>query len=143
MMDNWSKAHPDTKVHAQIGAGQYVPQAMSWSRSVSPAEFEQFVESSEIIVAHAGMGTVITAMQIGRPLVLVPRSAAHREHTTDHQLDTARWLDGRPGVKIANTGDTLESAIREHMANFAGNLDRIGDAAPQSFLDRIRGALVD
>jgi UDP-N-acetylglucosamine transferase subunit ALG13 len=143
MMDDWSQAHPTTKVHAQIGKGEYLPQAMSWTRRISPTEFEGYVKDSDVVVSHAGMGTVITAMQIGRPLVLVPRKAASGEHTTDHQLDTVKWLDGRPGIKIAGTQVALESAIQELMGHDAGNLERIERSAPKIFLDRIRGALVD
>lgn len=143
MMDDWSKAHPGEKVHAQIGNGQYVPQTMSWVRRLSPTDFEQYVRDAQLVVSHAGMGTVITAMQIGRPLVLVPRIASQGEHTTDHQLDTVKWLDGKPGLKIATTDDTLEAAIRELMEQGADTLDRIEGAAPKVFLDRIRSALVE
>jgi UDP-N-acetylglucosamine transferase subunit ALG13 len=143
MMDGWSRAHPETKVHAQLGKGEYLPQAMSWVRRVSPAEFEGCVENSQLIVSHAGMGTVITAMQIGRPLVLVPRMAAKGEHTTDHQLDTVKWLNGKPGIKIAETGEALAAAIEQLLQPGVDNLDRIESAAPKSFLDRVRGALVE
>ena len=142
MMDGWSRAHPEAKVHAQIGKGEYVPQSMSWTRKVSPAEFESCVENSQIIVSHAGMGTVITAMQLGRPLVLVPRIAANGEHTTEHQRDTVKWLDGKPGIKIAETDDALQAAIQDLMKQGADGLGRLERVAPKNFLDRVRGALV-
>jgi UDP-N-acetylglucosamine transferase subunit ALG13 len=51
------------------------------------------------------MGTIITALDLGRPLIVMPRRAALREATNDHQLATAaHWAkDGRIAVAFDET----------------------------------------
>ena len=127
---------------AQIGAGKYEPKHMRWQRIIAPNEYKKVVRSSRLIVAHAGTGSVFTAAEFRKPIVLIPRRAAQKEHTTDHQLDTAKWLENKPGIFIAWSENELAQAI-ERAEEAVGNLPSlIPPSAPQSFLNRIRSFLV-
>ncbi|MEO7381150.1 MAG: glycosyltransferase, partial [Paracoccaceae bacterium] len=106
-MDDWAAQTQRSDVLAQIGDGAYEPRHMQFIRRLSQAEFATTVERAELTVAHAGMGTVITAGRMGRPLVLLPRIQDRGEHTTDHQIATANWLRDRPGIYIADTDADL------------------------------------
>lgn len=88
-------------VFAQTCGGSYRPSNIDWRASLSLAEFEYAMRLATVTVAHAGIGTVITAQRMRRPLVLFPRRADLNEHRNDHQRATARALQGRPGVAIA------------------------------------------
>ncbi len=57
------------------------------------------IERARLIVAHAGIGTVLAARQVGVPLILVPRRAELGEHRNDHQIGTVRQLVGRDGIQ--------------------------------------------
>jgi len=142
VMDDWASHHTDEEVVAQIGGGEYEPRHMRWQRIYTPDEYKTIVKSARILVAHAGTGSAFTASEYEKPVVLIPRRAAQKEHTTDHQLDTAKWLEGKPGIFVAwNDGDVAPQIERAGQA--AGNLQsRIPLAAPQPFLDRIREFLV-
>ena len=72
---------------------------------------------ADVIVAHAGMGTVITAGRAGKPLVIMPRIEAWGEHTTDHQIATANWLRNKPGIFVADTDADLPGAIEAARAS--------------------------
>jgi UDP-N-acetylglucosamine transferase subunit ALG13 len=142
MMDNWTFQNPRQEVFAQIGGGKYEPKYMRWNRILAPNAYKQVVQSSRLIVAHAGTGSVFTACSFCKPIVLVPRRAAEREHTTDHQLDTARWLEDKPGIFIAWSEDDLGRAL-ERADHSVGKIQSlIQSSAPQSFIDRIRTFLV-
>ena len=105
---------------------------------VAPGEFEEKVRASSLMVAHAGMGVIIAAAEIGRPIVLMPRLASRREHTTDHQVHTAARLVAQPGIFVAETQADLPAKIAEAQA--AGNDPRslLPRAAPAEFIGRIR-----
>ena len=140
-MDDWASQHPEQQVFAQIGGGKYEPRHMRWQRIIAPNDYKKVVQSCRVIVAHAGTGSVFTASEFRKPIVLLPRRAAQKEHTTDHQLDTAKWLEDREGIFIAWSEKELAVAI-ERAAQVAGNLQSlIPTSAPQPFLDRIRGFL--
>ena len=141
-MDDWTSQHPGQEVCAQIGGGKYEPRHMRWQRIITPNKYKKVVGSCRLIVAHAGTGSVFTASEFRKPIVLLPRRAAQKEHTTDHQLDTAKWLEDRQGIFIAWSEKELAQAI-ERAGQVAGNLQSlIPTSAPQPFLNHIRGFLV-
>jgi UDP-N-acetylglucosamine transferase subunit ALG13 len=98
---------------AQIGAGQYSPKNIGFVRSLESASFTRTVEEARLIVAHAGMGSIITAMQARKPIVVMPRDKGLGEVTTDHQLATARRLLDKPGVFVAMREDDLMRCITQ------------------------------
>jgi len=83
---------------------------------IAPAEFEALVRKARLIVAHAGIGTVLTAARCGKPILLMPRRADLGEHRSDHQLATVRRLEGRPGILIAWDESELPGRIAQAAA---------------------------
>jgi UDP-N-acetylglucosamine transferase subunit ALG13 len=142
VMDEWAEHHPGEKIFAQIGGGPYEPRHMPFARMISPSEFRANVQMSDFVVAHAGMGSVIMAAEAGKPIILFPRRAALGEHTTDHQLHTAKWLKGRPGIEIAMDEQQLDALIAKAQSSGA-DIEVLSTMAPDDFVDRIRAALTD
>ena len=105
-----------TQVIAQTGKGQYVPRNMEAHEMIEPSRFEPMVKEAEVIVSHAGIGSVLTAARYAKPIVLMPRRASLGEHRNDHQMATSRKLDGRPGILIAQDETELAERIREARA---------------------------
>lgn len=74
------------------------------------------MKRADVVVAHAGVGSAIMAMQAGKCPVLVPRERAHREHVDDHQAEIASTLV-RAGLAmtcdpLGLDGDILAEAAR-------------------------------
>ena len=129
-MDSWASRHPEEHVLAQIGDGEYEPRHMDWIRKTSPSEFRTNVLSASIVVSHAGMGTIITAAELGRTIVLLPRRVALGEHTTDHQYDTANRLKDKSGIFVVLLSRTsivqsLKPTLVERGANGASQSQRL------------------
>lgn len=111
-MDQWAaKQVGKIDVFAQVGKGGHRPNAMRFAESISPGDFMATVMNSTLIVAHAGMGSVLTALEYGKPVVLLPRLGALQETRNDHQVATARWLMDRPGVYVAMSESELPAVI--------------------------------
>lgn len=66
------------------------------------------MEEADVVIAHAGVGTALTAMLSGRSPILVPRLRTHGEHIDDHQLEIAAELGSR-GLALSRTVDELTS----------------------------------
>ena len=136
-MDDWAAEHAGSEdILAQIGDGAYEPRSMRWVRRLERAEFMTVLAGADLVIGHAGMGTVITAGEYGKAIVIMPRHSARGEHTNDHQIDTAAWLGGRKGIFVAAEEDHLGARIAE--ARGGGAVATIGAAAPAEFLARIR-----
>lgn len=78
---------------------------------VAPAEFDELARDAAMIVGHAGIGTIIGADRVSRPLVLFPRKASLGEHRNEHQLATARSMEKREGIHVAWDEDQLEALL--------------------------------
>lgn len=111
-LDEWAgKQEGAVSVLAQIGNSDVVASHLKIISSLSPGEFRESVKNAEVIVAHAGMGSVLTAMEFGKPLVVLPRLGAWQETRNDHQVATAKWLSSKPGVYVAMSESDLPAAI--------------------------------
>ena len=109
---------------------------MRWVRLLGRDEYTSVVTQADLVVAHAGMGSVITAGEHGKPIVVLPRRAGMGEHTNDHQVDTALWLRTRPGVYVADAEQHLAARVAEALAGETGRT--VEACAPAAFLARIR-----
>ena len=122
---------------AQIGDGGYQPSNMDFTPMLDRRAFDEKIGAARLVVAHAGMGSVITAMERRKPIIIFPRRVAHGEVTTDHQLATAEWLKAKPGIRVALEESDLRDAVRDGLA--AGQApDIMPSTAPRDFLDKIK-----
>jgi UDP-N-acetylglucosamine--N-acetylmuramyl-(pentapeptide) pyrophosphoryl-undecaprenol N-acetylglucosamine transferase len=83
---------------------------VTWQPFVSGDALFDAMRQADLVVAHAGVGTALTAMRAGHAPVLVARRAAHDEHVDDHQLQVVAALEGA-GLAVATTADTLSRAL--------------------------------
>ena len=107
---------------------------------MTPGGFAAKVEEASLVVAHAGMGSVIMAAEAGKPVVLFPRRHALGEHTTDHQLDTVGWLKDRPGIHLALEVGDLSARIAAACQQIDPG-QTLSKTAPDAFVARLREAL--
>lgn len=144
--DSWAKAHADEPILAQTGRlrkSDYVPRAMEWVELLPADRFQRHCSEAKLIVAHAGMGSIITALAAGKPIVILPRLARLREHRNDHQLATARRFIARPGLFVAWREEELAGAIDQALTAPATSPgDRLAHFAPDEFTDRLRAFIL-
>jgi len=90
-------------ITAQVGADADPARwpALDIRTRLAPAEFEALFSEARVVVAHAGIGTILSAKRLGKPLVILPRRHAQGEHRNDHQLATARQVEKLPGIHVA------------------------------------------
>jgi UDP-N-acetylglucosamine transferase subunit ALG13 len=122
-MDAFAANRPDLDVLIQIGRGKTEPRHARFVRLMPPAEYKAIVAQCRLFVAHAGMGSIITAIEAGKPLLMLPRRQSLGEHNTEHQRATAQSIGNRPGLHVA--ADEADLALR------AQALLQSGSAAPQ------------
>jgi len=54
--------------------------------------FINSIKSADLIIAHAGVGTLLECIELKKPVLMFPRQAKLKEHRNDHQLSTARKI---------------------------------------------------
>lgn len=133
-VDAWARARGRTDVFGQIadpGPNGFRPTAFPWTANVTPGEFQARCQEATLIVAHAGMGSLISAMTHARPILIMPRQAGLGEHRNDHQLATADRLKDRPGVFVAAD----EATLAERLDALAAPTAQAGTATLRPFAD--------
>lgn len=139
--DAWSKTHPLERVFAQTGRLQpsdHVPEHMDWVEILAADQFDHRWAEAKLIVAHAGMGSIITALATAKPIIVLPRQARLGEHRNDHQLATAKRFADRPGLVVAWSETDLPGAIDRALESSVTPQDRLPQFAPAAFTDRLR-----
>ncbi len=101
----------DEPVVAQTGPHDGKFETLTGRVTLPPAEFDRTFAEARVVVSHAGIGTILSAKKMGKPLILFPRRLEFSEHRNDHQLSTARHLEAMPGIHVAWTEDDLERLI--------------------------------
>lgn len=136
-VDEWAAAHPDEEVFVQIGHGEYEPKDASFARMMPHTEYRRRLETCDLFVAHVGMGSILQSLELRKQLLMLPRLASLREHTTDHQLHTAARFRDVEGLLIVDDVDALKAAmsrlLRDPLRPSAG----LAPHAPQSLLDKV------
>lgn len=94
---------------------------------VTEAALADAMASADLVVAHAGVGSALAAMQAGRAPLLVPRRAGHDEHVDDHQVQIAAELERR-GLGVSCDLDDFDADALWRAA--AGTVVPAADPAP-------------
>jgi len=80
---------------------------------LSPAEFKTFFDTADLIVSHAGMGSIISALNESKPLLIIPRKLTLKEHRNDHQMATAKKIKELNYVHVAMDDTELLEKLSE------------------------------
>lgn len=129
-VDRWAAQRGRRDVFAQIAAGLYKPAHIEFTDFMQPAEFKRRVAGADVIVAHAGMGSILTALEMGRPIIVMPRREHLHETRSDHQFATSQRFGAQGRVIVALNEDDLCARLDE--ADTLAASERISaQASPQ------------
>ncbi len=101
IVDDWARARQRTDVFAQIGRTDWRPSFIKCSEFLEPPEFARCFASARAVIAHAGMGTILSALRHEKPILVMPRRAALGEHRNEHQLATVQRLREFGSINVA------------------------------------------
>lgn len=135
-VDRWASEHSQHSFFAQIGPTASPPENMPWKRLLPGGEFKQKVDEADIVVAHAGMGSILSALLLRKPIVVMPRRGDLRETRNDHQLATADRLSKLLYVSVATDTDELYRFLESPNRIVVG--EEISPYASEQLLGNIR-----
>jgi beta-1,4-N-acetylglucosaminyltransferase len=76
-------------------------------------KFGCLMSQSQLLILHAGAGSVIHALQAGKVPVVMPRRAKYGEIVDDHQLEFAQTLAAAGKIVLAEEAQDLTEAVAE------------------------------
>jgi UDP-N-acetylglucosamine transferase subunit ALG13 len=129
-----------TSVFAQIGETSLRPRNMEYAAVLDKHDFDRKVAEAEYLISHAGMGSITTALERDKRLLVMPRRKRFREHVNDHQVATARKFGALGHVLVAYDAGEIPRRLQE-IVSFApaprvSQADRVAGRIMQ-FLEQI------
>jgi len=130
-------------VFAQIGPDASHYHAIRTESFISPSDADLHIQKAELVIAHAGMGTIITASQYGKPLIIMPRHFQFGEHRNDHQMATAKRFQDFPNITVVDDKRSLAEAVAAALESVQDeNYSSVSQYAPDEFISELRKLLV-
>jgi UDP-N-acetylglucosamine--N-acetylmuramyl-(pentapeptide) pyrophosphoryl-undecaprenol N-acetylglucosamine transferase len=96
----------DCEVLWQTGDTDVSGMGIDGRHAIPEHELTAAIRRADVLVAHAGVGTALAALEVGKCPILVPRRLVHDEHVDDHQTQIAAEL-GRRGLALSVDAEEL------------------------------------
>lgn len=117
-MDSISK-DIGTEVVMQIGyKPKYLPQNAKYYHFIQRNEIDQYYQRADLIISHCSVGVLLRAQKHCKPIIMVPRQHALKEHVDDHQVGFSRMLieqNNTQGIKLVFDINELRDKIEQAM----------------------------
>jgi len=117
-----------------IGKGREDSNNICFKPFLLPGEFKTTIQKAKVIIAHAGIGSILSVLEVGKPLIVFPRLSRFGETRDDHQLDTARAFKKLGYLAVAETKEQLINELLQFNSNTSKIANPISDAASDELL---------
>lgn len=115
MVNNWAAKNSSIDILAQIGESDTEFPALKCQKTMVTHEYNKMVENAELIIAHAGTGSIFTALEYQKPIIIFPRSGDLGETRNNHQFSTMDKFGGKKGIYTAFDEKELHALLDQHI----------------------------
>ena len=88
-------------------------------------QFEDYIEKADLIICHAGVGTILTALKKNKKIIAAARLKQYGEHVNDHQLQILDNFKNKGYILALENFDEIDNLIKQAQefkpANFKSN----------------------
>ena len=107
IIDRWAINQDIYSIVAQTANSEINFKNMNCFDYLEPDVFNEYFNNADVIIGHAGIGTIITALENEKKLVVFPRLVEYNEHRNEHQLHTAKGFEKLGLINVAYTEKDL------------------------------------
>lgn len=88
-----SKVIRNQRIVAQTGYTEFNSTRIEIIPFMSIELYKKYIEESDIVICHGGVGTIFDALYAGKKVLAIPRLARYGEHVNDHQIEICDELE--------------------------------------------------
>ncbi|GAA1384419.1 glycosyltransferase [Pseudonocardia kongjuensis] len=99
----------------QVGPTFVEDLEIEYQRYVPAGDLQSMIAARSVVIMHAGVGSILSALEAGKIPIIFPRYESHEEHVDDHQHQIARHLDSLGLAITIWEGNNLTSAHLEQV----------------------------
>jgi len=100
-------------VHIQLGSCTYIPENCTWDKWLPFDIMCQNIKNAEIVITHAGAGTTLLCLELGKTPVIVTRKKYYNEHLDDHQVPFAKMMEKLEYTQVAYDVNEISDCLEK------------------------------
>lgn len=128
---------PDKIFIAQVYKASYQVKNIKTVEFISPLEYNSYIDQAELVIAHAGMGTILSVLQLEKPLLIFPRLSKYKETRNDHQVATTEWFEKKEYLYVAYSIEELKEQVKKICREKKQSLHKIDGYASKELINSI------
>lgn len=101
------------EVIVQAGFTKFESKDMKIFSMIDKDKFAKIQEKADLVISHGGVGSIVSSLEKGKKVIVVPRLKKYNEHVNNHQIQIARKFkqDGyvKYVINMKNLGKVIKS----------------------------------
>ena len=110
---NISNGNIQEEVIVQAGFTKYKSKDMKIFDMTSKEDLEKIVEQADLVITHAGVGSIEMALEKNKKVIAVPRYKKYGEHVNDHQKEIEEEFNKRGLIIGIDNVNELAQALNK------------------------------
>ena len=91
---------------------------------IKPNVMEEYITMSNIVITHAGVGTIMECINKNKEIIVLPRKEEYGEHVNNHQEEIAYEMEKKGLLKKVDTYEQLKNSVIEIIKNNEGKIKK-------------------
>ena len=126
-IDDWNSRNPQVEIFGQIANSDYIPTNFGYKRFITPSEYNYYLTNCSLVISHAGMGSIISALSVQKPIIVMARDADRGEHRNQHQISTVQHFSNINGCYGCYEVSELYNLLHDYKNLSSGMLNNEND----------------
>lgn len=101
------------EIVVQAGLTKYKSKNMEIHGLIQIDELMKLMEKSDLVITHGGVGSILSALQLGKKVIAVPRLEEYGEHTNNHQIQIVNEFYKTGYILKADNPSDLENVLKK------------------------------
>lgn len=97
----------------QSGHTKYESKKMKLFDFIPYEEMEKYIKKADVIITHAGTGSVLMPLKMGKKVIVCARLSKYEEHIDDHQQQLADIFSEEEYVLELNENNSLDELFKK------------------------------
>ena len=111
--NNIKNGNIQDEVIVQAGFTKYNSKNMQIFDMLPKNEFDELIKKADLVITHGGVGSIMSAIKMGKKVIAVPRQKKYDEHVNDHQLEIINTFKNQGLIIGINNVKELPQALEE------------------------------
>ena len=118
----------ENEVYVQLGYTKGDYSGINGQEYYTEDELNHQIEIADLIITHAGVGAIVSALKLKKRVIVVPRLGQYKEQNNDHQVQIMERFDKQgyiiPCTDLSKLDETVNNAYnfepKEYVADKQG-----------------------